>query len=124
MPVHPALLPAMRRWCKESKDGYVIAGITATTHDRRGADLSSAFSALKSRKNAEGKLWFDFRYVFHNGFRGLVSGELRDAGVALSTIKGIVGHKDRDLTTGKYPNKEVPLAVKNAAIKKLDYGKV
>ena len=92
----------------------MIAGISATTHDRRGANSSSAFSAFKTR------LGFDSRYVFHNGFRGMVQAELRNAGVQEHVIDQIVGHEETGLRA-RYINKEVPLAVKYAAIKKLKY---
>lgn len=113
VPIHSRLMPTIKRLCRESKDGYVLSGLTPDKYGDRSAAIGKRFGHLKS------KLGFGESHVFHS-FRHTVVGQLESRGVPENVAADIVGHEKPRITYGLYSGRN-PLDVMREAIEKLSY---
>ncbi len=113
VPIHPNLLPIIKRMKENSKDGFLVPSPAGNKYGIRSDFLSKAFGRLKT------SMGFNEQYVFHS-FRGTVITQLQRAGVAELTVKCIVGHETGEVTWDIYSDGASP-EQKFEAIKKLKY---
>lgn len=116
VPIHPTLAPLIERLAATSTDGYLIPGLL-----RGGPDRKRSWYVGKRFGRAIRSLGvLDAQLDFH-AFRGTVITQLEEAGVPLSTVELIVGHKRKGMTFGVYSG-GVSDEVKRAALQALSYG--
>jgi integrase len=113
VPVHSKLALTVHRLVKDSKEGYLLSGLTVTKYGDRGGAISKRFGRLKT---AEG---FGPAHVFHS-IRKTVATLLENAGVPENVAADIIGHDKPTMTYGLYSG-GASLAVKREAIEKLRY---
>ncbi|MCZ6466970.1 MAG: tyrosine-type recombinase/integrase [Alphaproteobacteria bacterium] len=112
VPVHPALRDTLARLVADSKDGYVLTGLSADKWgDKRG--LAKRFGRLKT------SLGFGRGQDFHS-IRKTVITQLHHAKVDVLVIKDIVGHERKGMTEGVYYD-GATLEDKRAALDKLSF---
>jgi integrase len=111
VPIHREVQQTMARLIEESKDGYVLSGITAK---RRAATMSKAFQRLRKAAG-----YTDERQVFHS-IRNAVITMLEHAGVPEGTVQDIVGHERSTLTGSTYSGKST-FDMRRDALEKLAY---
>lgn len=92
VPIHSEISGLIDQLIKDSKDGFLIASLTAK-HGDRGNALGRRFTPLK-RSLGHGKA-----HVFHS-FRHSVVHKFRSAGCPLEIRNQILGHEDGDETVG------------------------
>lgn len=95
IPVHPDILPVVKRMIEESKDGFLMPSPGGNKYDIRSDYLSKAFGRLKTANG------FGPQYVFHS-FRGTVITQLQRKHVPPLTIVSIVGHESGTVTFDIY----------------------
>lgn len=95
VPVHPALVPLVKRLHKASADGFLIPSTAAGKYGVRSDPLSKRFGRLKTA------LGFGPGHVFHS-IRKTVATQLEQAGVKESIAADIVGHEKKSMTFGLY----------------------
>jgi integrase len=103
----------MRRLIRDSKDGYVLSGLSPNKYKDRGSAIGKRFGRLKT------SMGFGAAHVFHS-IRKTVATMLENAGVAENVAADIIGHDKPTMTYGLYSGGN-SLAVKRAAIEKLSY---
>ncbi len=113
VPIHRELAQTMARLVEDSKDGYVLSGLSANRNGDRGDAIGKKFTRLKT------ELGFDDRHVFHS-IRKTVVTILENAGAPENVVADIVGHEKTTMTFGLYSG-GVSLAVKREALDKLTY---
>jgi len=113
VPIHSKLNSIMRRLIADSRDGFVLSGLSANKYGDRSDALGKRFGRLKT------ELGFGEAYVFHS-FRKTVTTILENAGVAENVAADIVGHEKPRITYGLYSG-GTSLEVKREAIEKLSY---
>lgn len=112
VPVHPALQDTLTRLVEDSRDGYVLTGLSADKWgDKRG--LAKRFGRLKT------SLGFGRGQDFHS-IRKTVITQLHHAKVDVLVIKDIVGHERKGMTEGVYYDGST-LEAKRDALVKLSY---
>ncbi len=111
VPIHQKAKQAMARLIDESKDGYVLSGITAK---RRAPTMSKAFQGLRKASG-----YSDERQVFHS-IRNTVITMLERAEVPEGTVQDIVGHERSTLTGSTYSGKST-FEMRRDALEKLAY---
>lgn len=95
IPVHSELKPIVKRLLAESKDGYLLTGLTFNKYGDRSNAIGKRFGRLKTRHG------FGVSYVFHS-IRKTVVTLLEDAGVSENLSADIVGHEKPRVTYGLY----------------------
>lgn len=95
IPVHSELKPTMKRLLSESRDGYLLSGLTFNKYGDRSNAIGKRFGRLKVRHG------FGSAYVFHS-IRKTVVTLLEDAGVSENLTADIVGHEKPRVTYGLY----------------------
>jgi len=113
VPIHPELQQTMARLVDQSKDDYVLSGLTVNKYGDRSNGIGKRFGKLK------GSLAFGSPHVFHS-IRKTVVTILENAGVPENVVADIVGHEKTTMTYGLYSG-GVSLAVKREALDKLNY---
>lgn len=113
VPIHIKLRDAMKQAVEESRDGYVISGLTFNKYGDRSNAIGKRFGALKQR------MGFSPQYVFHS-LRKTVATLLQQAGVSEDVAAGIVGHGIFTMTYGLYAE-GATLKQKAEAIERIDY---
>ncbi len=113
VPIHRELKQTMARLVDESKDGYVLSGLTVNKYGDRSNAVGKRFGRLKTG------LGFGPQYVFHSIRKAVVT-ILENAGVPENVVADIVGHEKPTMTDGLYSG-GVSLAVKRDALAKLAY---
>ncbi|MGK2873436.1 MAG: tyrosine-type recombinase/integrase [Alphaproteobacteria bacterium] len=113
VPIHPELAQTIARLIADSKDGYVLSGLTVTKYGNRGDALGKRFTRLKR------ELGFGARHVFHS-LRGTVITMLERANVPEGTVQDIVGHERSTLTGSTYSGKTT-FEMRRDALAKLIY---
>jgi integrase len=115
VPIHPRLLPVVKRLVKDSKDGYLLSGQPENKYGDRSNALGKRFGRLKT------DLGFGENYVFHS-IRGTVATQFENATPAIpeNVAADIIGHDKPTMTYGLYSG-GTSLAVKYEAVKKLSY---
>ncbi len=113
VPIHSKLKAAMKRLVKDSKDGYVLSGLTLNKYGDRSNAIGKRFGRLKT------SMGFGEDRVFHS-IRRTVATLLENASVPENVSVDILGHEKPTMTYGLYSG-GATLAVKRAAIEKIGY---
>ncbi len=113
VPIHRELAQTMARLIENSKDGYVLSGLTENKYGDRSNAIGKRFGRLKM------ELGFGPQLVFHS-IRKTVVTIFENAGVAENVVADIVGHEKTTMTYGLYSG-GLSLAVKRKALNKLAY---
>ncbi len=113
VPIHRELAQTMARLIEDSKDGYVLSGLTKNKYGDRSNAIGKRFGRLKM------ELGFGPQLVFHS-IRKTVVTILENAGVAENVVADLVGHEKTTMTFGLYSG-GLSLAVKREALDKLAY---
>ncbi len=113
VPIHAELQPTMVRLIRDSRDGYVLSGLTFNKYGDRSNAIGKRFGRMKTA------LGFGDPYVFHS-FRKSVVTILENAGVSENVVADIVGHEKPRITYGLYSG-GATLEVKREALAKLTY---
>ncbi|MWJ28607.1 tyrosine-type recombinase/integrase [Halomonas sp. ZH2S] len=116
IPVHRELKSTVKRLLAESKDGYLLSGLTFNKYGDRSNAIGKRFGRLKVRHG------FGSSYVFHS-IRKTVVTLLEDAGVSENLTADIVGHEKPRITYGLYSGGH-SLDSKFKAIQLLKYPKI
>src|SRR5215469_10611045 len=95
VPIHSKLKKLIARLVKESKDGYVLSGLTVNKYGDRSNAVGKRFGRLKTR------LEFGSSHVFHS-IRRTVATLLENAGVPENVSADILGHDKPTMTYGLY----------------------
>lgn len=117
VPIHPKLLPVIKRLLTEAHSGsrdYLIATESNNKFSNRSDPLSKRFGRRKS------ELGYDGRYVFHS-IRKTVVTLLEQAGIPEGITADIVGHEKNTMTYGLYSG-GTSIEQKREALRSLDYG--
>ena len=113
IPIHRELAQTMARLIEDSKDGYVLSGLTVNKYGYRSNGIGKRFGSLKSDSG------FGRQHVFHS-IRKTVVTILENAGAPENVVADFVGHEKTTMTYGLYSG-GVSLAVKREALSKLAY---
>ena len=113
VPIHRELAQTMARLIEDSKDGYVLSGLTMNKYGDRSNAIGKRFGRLKMELN------FGAQLVFHS-IRKTVVTIFENAGVSENVVADIVGHEKTTMTYGLYSG-GLSLAVKREALEKLAY---
>ena len=113
VPVHVELQPVINRLVKESRDGYVVSGLTFNKYGDRSNAIGKRFGHLRTGQG------FNASFVFHS-IRKTVVTILENAGVSENVVADIVGHEKPRITYGLYSG-GATLEVKREALVKLVY---
>lgn len=113
IPIHPKLAPTLTRLVRESKDGYVMSGLTPNKYEDRSPAMSKRFGRLKT------SCGFGRKYGYHS-IRHTVATLFENAGVPENVAADIIGHDKPTMTYGLYSG-GASLATKREAIDRLDY---
>jgi integrase len=113
VPIHSALKTLMKRLKAESRDGYLLSGLTFNKYGDRSNAIGKRFGRLKT---AHG---FSASHVFHSLRKTLIT-LLEDAGVSENLAADIVGHEKPRITYGLYSG-GASLATKAAALELVKY---
>jgi integrase len=113
VPVHPSITTLIKDLIDESKDGYLLTGLTFNKYAQRSNAIGKRFGYLKK------KMGFDDHHVFHC-FRNTVITKLENAGISEGITADIVGHEKKTITYGLYSG---GTSTKNKfeAVKKIKY---
>ncbi len=103
----------MARLIEDSKDGYILSGITGR---HRVDTMSKAFQRLRKKLG-----YTDKRQVFHS-IRNTVITMLERAGVPEGTVQDLIGHERSTLAGSTYSGKST-LEMRRDALAKLVYPK-
>lgn len=104
-------MQAMARPVDQSKDGYVVSGLTANKNGDRGAAIGKRVTRPKKF------MGFDGRHVFHS-IRKTAGTILEKTGVAENVVADIVGREKTTMTYRLYSG-GVSLAMKREALDSL-----
>ena len=113
VPIHSKLKPTIKRLVTESRDGYVLTGLSENKYQDRSDALGKRFGRLKTA------LGFGPAYTFHS-LRKTVTTILENAGVPENVAADIVGHEKPRITYGLYSG-GTDMKTKRRAIEKLSY---
>jgi integrase len=113
VPIHAELQPVVTRLVKDSKDGYVLSGLSFNKYGDRSNAIGKRFGHLRTA------LGFGAPFVFHS-IRKTVVTILENAGVSENVVADIVGHEKPRITYGLYSG-GATLEVKRLALAKLTY---
>lgn len=113
VPIHPRLHRLVRNLIKESKDEYLLGGLSRTKYGNRSNAIGKRFGRLKE------DLGFGPEKVFHS-IRKTVTTLLENAGVPEGVAADILGHEKATITYGVYST-GTSIKAKFEAIKKLIY---
>lgn len=113
VPIHSALVPLIDRLKQDSKDGYLLSGLTFNKYGDRSNAVGKRFGRLK---DAQG---FGAKQVFHS-IRKTVVTLLENAGVSENLTADIVGHDKPRITYGLYSG-GASIEVMREAIERIQY---
>lgn len=113
VPIHPTISELIKQLSRETKDGYLLSGLTFNKYNDRSNAIGKRFGNLKKR------LGFGRSHVFHC-FRNTVATLLENAGVPEGVAADIVGHEKKTMTYGLYSG-GTSTKIKYEAIKKIKY---
>jgi integrase len=116
LPIHPDVLPVLRRMIGGRKDGFVFvdAEETGNKYGKRSDAAGKRFSRLRDR------LGFTPQHVLHS-LRHTVSQQLRAAGTMPDIVSDILGHRVATMGGGVYGSPEARRKLLPAAVAKLAY---
>lgn len=113
VPIHPTISDLIKQLSKETKDGYLLSGLTFNKYNDRSNAIGKRFGNLKK------KLGFGRTHVFHC-FRNTVATQLENAGIPEGVAADIVGHEKKTITYGLYSG-GTSTKIKHEAVKKIKY---
>lgn len=113
VPIHPSIAKLIKNLIKDSKDGYLLTGLTFSKYQQRSNAIGKRFGYLKK------KLGFSKHHVFHC-FRNTVITQLENAGISEGVTADIVGHEKKTITYGLYSG-GTSAKTKYEAVKKIRY---
>lgn len=113
VPIHPSISALIKQLSRETKDGYLLSGLTFNKYNDRSNAIGKRFGNLKKR------LGFGRSHVFHC-FRNTVATLLENAGVPEGVAADIVGHEKKTMTYGLYSG-GTSTKIKFEAIKRIKY---
>lgn len=113
IPIHSKIEPVVKRLKENSKDRYLLSGLTFNKYGERSNATGKRFGTLKTC------LGFNKDKSTHS-FRHSLITFLDDAGVQTTHIQVFVGHEKYG-TTGKVYNKPAPVSVLKVDIENLIY---
>jgi len=113
VPIHSKLKPTVARLVKESKDGFLLSGLTENKYHKRKGAIGKRFATLKTAMS------FGPDHVFHS-IRKTVATLLENAQVPENVAADILGHDKPTMTYGLYSG-GASLETKREAIEKLAY---
>jgi integrase len=113
VPIHPTISELIKQLSRETKDGYLLSGLTFNKYNDRSNAIGKRFGNLKK------KLGFGRGHVFHC-FRNTVATLLENAGVPEGVAADIVGHEKKTMTYGLYSG-GTSTKIKFEAIKRIKY---
>ena len=103
----------MKRLKKESKDGYLLSGLTFNKYGDRSNAIGKRFGRLKE------ELGFDNLHTFHS-LRSTAATQLENAHIPEGVAADIIGHEKTTMTYGLYSG-GASLATKREALAKVSY---
>ncbi|MBN9409226.1 MAG: tyrosine-type recombinase/integrase [Burkholderiales bacterium] len=95
VPIHPKLAATVKRLVKESKDGFLLSGLTLNKYGDRSNAIGKRFGRLKKA------MGFSEGHTFHS-MRSTVITQMENAGVSENLAADIVGHDKLRITYGLY----------------------
>ncbi|SCA54824.1 putative integrase [Candidatus Terasakiella magnetica] len=95
IPIHSQLKPTIKRLVKDSKDGYVLSGLSENKYGDRSNAIGKRFGRIKT------EMGFNRCHVFHS-IRKTVISKFRHAGIDEDKAADIVGHDIPTMTYGLY----------------------
>jgi integrase len=113
VPIHSALRPLIDRLKAQSKDTYLLSGLTFNKYGDRSNAIGKRFGRLKTREGLDSTL------VFHS-FRKTLITLLEQAGIPENFCCDIVGHEKGTIGYGHYSG-GASIANKKEAIEKIRY---
>jgi integrase len=113
VPIHPSISDLIERLSKETKDGYLLSGLTFNKYNDRSNAIGKRFGNLKK------KIGFGRSHVFHC-FRNTVATLLENAGIPEGVAADIVGHEKKTMTYGLYSG-GTSAKIKLDAVKQIKY---
>ena len=113
VPIHAAIADLVKRLKKESKDGYLLSGLTFNKYGDRSNAIGKRFGRLKE------ELGFDEFHTFHS-LRSTVATQLENAHIPEGVAADIIGHEKTTMTYGLYSG-GASLATKREALAKVSY---
>lgn len=113
IPVHSMLRPTVKRLIEQSKDGYLLSGLTFNKYGDRSNAIGKRFGRLKNA------LDFPDKKVFHS-IRKTVITMLENAGISENLAADIVGHEKPRITYGLYSEGHT-LAAMREALERVTY---
>jgi hypothetical protein len=111
VPIHSKLKTALACMVKDSKDGFVLSGLTANKYGDRSTAVGKRFGRLKTA------FGFGPSHVYYS-IRRTVATLLENAGVPENVSADILGQDKPTMTYGLYSG-GASLATKREAIEKL-----
>jgi len=114
VPIHPKLVPTLRRLLGKRTSGYVLADLKPNKYGDRSNAIGKRFGRLKKAAG------FGKSHVYHS-IRKCASTQLENALVPEGVSADILGHEKPNITYGLYSG-GASLEVKRAALEKLTYG--
>lgn len=117
LPIHTALIPFLSKLDSDSKDVYVIEGLTIDGRGERGKAIGKRFGRLKAAMGYKGR-----DKVFHS-IRKTVATLLEQAEVSEGVAADILGHEKQTMTYGLYSGGS-SFKQKCVAVQKIRYPEV
>ena len=97
LPIHSAIKQMVERLVQDSKDGYLLSGLSSNNrYNYRSAAISKKFGYLKRSMG-----FSDRKHTFHS-FRATLITHLMNAEADSTLSKKLVGHIIQNLTWGGY----------------------
>lgn len=113
IPIHPNIKHRVIELVNNSKDGYLLSGLTLNKYNDRSNAIGKRFGRLKKKHG------YSDRHVFHS-IRKTFTTMLENAGVSENVAADIVGHEKPRITYGLYSG-GASLQNKKEAIEKITY---
>lgn len=113
VPIHPSITKLIKQLIKDSRDNYLLTGLTFNKYMQRSNAIGKRFGHMKT---AQG---FGKEHVFHC-FRNTVTTQLENASIPEGVAADIVGHEKKTITYGLYSG-GTSAKIKFEAVKKIKY---
>jgi integrase len=95
IPIHEDIKEIVCGLSAQSKDGFLLSGLTTNKYGDRSNAIGKRFGRLKT------KLGYGRDYVFHS-FRKSIARQLEEAGVPENISARLIGHEIQTMTYGLY----------------------
>lgn len=116
IPIHSHIKKLVAQLKKDSKDGYLLSGLTFNKYGDRSNAIGKQFGRLKA------DLGYGPDYVFHSLRKGVAT-QLETAGIAENVTARLLGHDFRTMSYGLYSG-GVSFKVLSEALGHIGWGKV